>query len=103
MDQTRTRTWSGVPSGVAITGNQDLGTWLRVPLRLLVTRRPADGPDKDEDMVGGAIWRGNHRKSGSRDMVECKWGSGLLKSRLCFLTSKNHKQDYKQRGTTTWG
>ena len=34
---------------------------------------------------------------------ECKWGSGLLKSRLCFLTSKNHKQDYKQRGTTTWG
>ena len=33
----------------------------------------------------------------------CKWGSGLLKSRLCFLTSKNHKQDYKQRGTTTWG
>ena len=21
----------------------------------------------------------------------CKWGSGLLKSRLCFLTSKNHK------------
>ena len=35
--------------------------------------------------------------------AECKWGSGLLKSRLCFLTSKNHKQDYKQRGTTTWG
>ena len=35
--------------------------------------------------------------------VGCKWGSGLLKSRLCFLTSKNHKQDYKQRGTTTWG
>ena len=34
---------------------------------------------------------------------DCKWGSGLLKSRLCFLTSKNHKQDYKQRGTTTWG
>ena len=33
----------------------------------------------------------------------CKWGSGLLKSRLCFLTSKKHKQDYKQRGTTTWG
>ena len=33
----------------------------------------------------------------------CKWGSGLLKSRLRFLTSKNHKQDYKQRGTTTWG
>ena len=31
----------------------------------------------------------------------CKWGSGLLKSRLCFLTSKKHKQDYKQRGTTT--
>ena len=36
-------------------------------------------------------------------LVNCKWGSGLLKSRLCFLTSKNHKQDYKQRGTTTWG
>ena len=35
--------------------------------------------------------------------AQCKWGSGLLKSRLCFLTSKNHKQDYKQRGTTTWG
>ena len=35
--------------------------------------------------------------------LSCKWGSGLLKSRLCFLTSKNHKQDYKQRGTTTWG
>ena len=34
---------------------------------------------------------------------ECKWGSGLLKSRLCFLTSKKHKQDYKQCGTTTWG
>ena len=34
---------------------------------------------------------------------ECKWGSGLLKSHLCFLTSKKHKQDYKQRGTTTWG
>ena len=34
---------------------------------------------------------------------QCKWGSGLLKSRLCFLTSKKHKQDYKQRGTTTWG
>ena len=49
MDQTRTRTWSGVPSGVAITGNQDLGTWSRVPLRLLVTRRPADGLDEDED------------------------------------------------------
>ena len=39
--------------------------------------------------------------SGAR--YRCKWGSGLLKSRLCFLTSKNHKQDYKQRGTTTWG
>ena len=37
------------------------------------------------------------------DEKPCKWGSGLLKSRLCFLTSKNHKQDYKQRGTTTWG
>ena len=35
--------------------------------------------------------------------VGCKWGSGLIKSRLCFLTSKKHKQDYKQRGTTTWG
>ena len=35
--------------------------------------------------------------------IDCKWGSGLLKSRLCFLTSKKHKQDYKQRGTTTWG
>ena len=35
--------------------------------------------------------------------ITCKWGSGLLKSRLCFLTSKKHKQDYKQRGTTTWG
>ena len=35
--------------------------------------------------------------------VRCKWGSGLLKSRLYFLTSKKHKQDYKQRGTTTWG
>ena len=35
--------------------------------------------------------------------ISCKWGSGLLKSRLCFLTSKKHKQDYKQRGTTTWG
>ena len=34
---------------------------------------------------------------------DCKWGSGLLKSRLCFLTSKKHKQDYKQRRTTTWG
>ena len=33
---------------------------------------------------------------------ECKWGSGLLKSRLCFLTSKKHKQDYQQRGPTTW-
>ena len=33
---------------------------------------------------------------------KCKWGSGLLKSCLCFLTSKKHKQDYKQRGTTTW-
>ena len=38
-----------------------------------------------------------------QDENVCKWGSGLLKSRLCFLTSKNHKQDYKQRGTTTWG
>ena len=37
------------------------------------------------------------------DVAVCKWGSGLLKSRLCFLTSKKHKQDYKQRGTTTWG
>ena len=37
------------------------------------------------------------------EVPKCKWGSGLLKSRLCFLTSKNHKQDYKQRGTTTWG
>ena len=35
--------------------------------------------------------------------VKCKWGSGLLKSRLCFLTSKKHKQYYKQRGTTTSG
>ena len=34
---------------------------------------------------------------------ECKWGSGLPKARLCFLTSKKHKQDYKQCGTTTWG
>ena len=33
----------------------------------------------------------------------CKWGSGLLKSSLCFLTRKKHKQDYKQLGTTTWG
>ena len=33
----------------------------------------------------------------------CKWGSGLLSSRLCFLTRKKHRQDYKQRGTTTWG
>ena len=33
----------------------------------------------------------------------CKWGSGLPKSRLCFLTSKKHKQDYKQRVTTTLG
>ena len=33
----------------------------------------------------------------------CKWGSGLLKSCLCFLTSKKHKQDCKQCGTTTWG
>ena len=33
--------------------------------------------------------------------VECKWGSGLLKSRLCFLTSKKHKQNYKQHGTIT--
>ena len=40
------------------------------PTRLLVNRRPAEGPDKDEDIVGGAIWRGNHRKSGSGDMVE---------------------------------
>ena len=39
----------------------------------------------------------------SRSMNCCKWGSGLLKSRLCFLTSKKHKQDYKQRGTSTWG
>ena len=31
----------------------------------------------------------------------CKWGWRLLKSCLCFLTSKKHKQDYKQRGTTT--
>ena len=36
-------------------------------------------------------------------LYACKWGSGLLKSRLCFLTSKKHKQDCKQRGTTTWG
>ena len=43
-------------------------------------------------------------ESGEKKKVNrCKWGSGLLKSRLCFLTSKNHKQDYKQRGTTTWG
>ena len=37
------------------------------------------------------------------ELMHCRWGSGLLKSRLCFLTSKKHKQDYKQRGTTTWG
>ena len=37
------------------------------------------------------------------ELIPCKWGSGLFKSRLCFLTSKKHKQDYKQRGTTTWG
>ena len=36
-------------------------------------------------------------------VTSCKWGLGLLKSRLCFLTSKKHKQDYKQRGTTPWG
>ena len=30
------------------------------------------------------------------EVKTCKWGSGLLKSRLCFLTSKKHKQDYKQ-------
>ena len=40
------------------------------PTRVLVNRRPADGLDKNGDMVGGAIWRGNHRKSGSGDMVE---------------------------------
>ena len=32
-----------------------------------------------------------------------KWGSGLLKPLLWFLTSKKHKQDYKQCRTTTWG
>ena len=37
------------------------------------------------------------------DEDKCKWGSGLLKSCLCFLTSKKHKQDCKQCGTTTWG
>ena len=45
------------------------------------------------NMILGKTWLKRH----------CKWGSGLLKSRLCFLTSKNHKQDYKQRGTTTLG
>ena len=43
-------------------------------------------------------WMANEKK-----LDTCKWGSGLLKSCLCFLTSKKHKQDYKQRGTATWG
>ena len=47
---------------------------------------------------GSSLERGN-----TIVVAGCKWGSGLIKSRLCFLTSKKHKQDYKQRGTTTWG
>ena len=39
---------------VAITGNRDLGTWSRVPSQLLVTRQPADGPDKDKDKRANA-------------------------------------------------
>ena len=35
--------------------------------------------------------------------ARCKWGLRLLKSRVSFLTSEKHKQDYKQRGTTTCG
>ena len=85
IDRTRTRT----------TG---LRTTTEGPKQLLVNRRPADGrdkdkddrakdkhtgsnavpgkqatadgPDKDGDMVGGGIWRGNQRKSGSGDMLE---------------------------------
>ena len=55
-----------------------------------------DGSRDCSGQVGGG-WYAPQNGAG------CKWGSGLLKSRLCFLTSKNHKQDYKQRGTTTWG
>ena len=40
------------------------------PTWVLVNRRPADGPDKDGGMVGGANWHGNHRELGYGDMVE---------------------------------
>ena len=52
-------------------------------------RRGTDGP-----------WYPRKISKISSDEV-CKWGLGLLKSRLCFLTSKKHKQDYKQRRTTS--
>ena len=53
-----------------------------------------------------STWRNdplNENKKLRSFLNNCKWGSGLLKSHLCFLTSKKHKQDYKQRETTTWG
>ena len=40
---------------------------------------------------------------GVKTGIRCKWGSGLLKFHLCFLTSKKHKQDYRQCGTSTKG
>ena len=50
MDQIRMGTWLVVASGGAIRGNQDLEICSRVPLGLLVTRRPADGTGKDGDV-----------------------------------------------------
>ena len=50
--------------------------------------------------AGTAMYIGLPRRT---NQPYSKCGSGLLKSLLCFVTSKKHKQDYKQRGTTTWG
>ena len=43
------------------------GTWTRrVPMRVLVTRRPADGPDKDEDGRAKDKDRGSNAVAGKQ-------------------------------------
>ena len=72
--------------------------WLSLRGRLYggeLVQRGLSGPHR----AGTAMYIGVPRRT---NQPYSKWGSGLLKSLLYFLTSKKHKQDYKQRGTTTW-
>ena len=71
----------------------------------IVTVRYVPTADMLPDALTKPLPQETHRSHCARIGLRlyCKWGSRLLKSRLCFLTSKKHKQDYKHRGTTTWG